>query len=92
MSARTGEFAYLDRAQKRRVVEVTLDATARRVPVVAGVAATTTAQAVRQAAEFERLGCAGTLAILEAYFRCRRSQKTDQPWPSSARTRGPTRL
>ena len=64
----TGEFAYLDRAQKRRMVEVTLEATARRVPVVAGVAATTTAEAVRQAAEFERLGCAGILAILEAYF------------------------
>jgi 4-hydroxy-tetrahydrodipicolinate synthase len=64
----TGEFAYLDRAQKRRVVEVTLEAAAGRVPVVAGVAATTTAEAVRQAAEFERLGCAGILAILEAYF------------------------
>ena len=64
----TGEFAYLDRAQKRRVVEVTLEAAAGRVPVVVGVAATTTAEAVRQAAEFERLGCAGILAILEAYF------------------------
>ena len=64
----TGEFAYLDGAQKRRVVEVTLEAAAGRVPVVAGVAATTTAEAVRQAAEFERLGCAGILAILEAYF------------------------
>jgi 4-hydroxy-tetrahydrodipicolinate synthase len=64
----TGEFAYLDRAQKRRVVEVTVEAAAGRVPVVAGVAATTTAEAVRQAAEFERLGCAGILAILEAYF------------------------
>ena len=64
----TGEFAYLDRAQKRRVVEVTLEAAAGRVPVVPGVAATTTAEAVRQAAAFERLGCAGILAILEAYF------------------------
>jgi 4-hydroxy-tetrahydrodipicolinate synthase len=64
----TGEFAYLDRAQKRRVVEVTLEAAAGRVPVVAGVAATTTAEAVGQAVEFERLGCAGILAILEAYF------------------------
>jgi 4-hydroxy-tetrahydrodipicolinate synthase len=64
----TGEFAYLDRSQKRRVVEVTLEAAAGRVPVVAGVAATTTTEAVRQAIEFERLGCAGILAILEAYF------------------------
>jgi 4-hydroxy-tetrahydrodipicolinate synthase len=36
--------------------------------VVAGVAATTTADAVRQALEWRRLGCAGILAILEAYF------------------------
>ncbi len=64
----TGEFAYLDWTQRRRVVEVTLDAAAGRVPVVAGVAATTTADAVRQAQAFERMGCAGILAILEAYF------------------------
>jgi 4-hydroxy-tetrahydrodipicolinate synthase len=64
----TGEFAYLSWAQKRRVVEVTLAAAAGRVPVVPGVAATTTADAVRQAAEFERMGCAGILAMLEAYF------------------------
>jgi 4-hydroxy-tetrahydrodipicolinate synthase len=64
----TGEFAYLNWRQKQRVVEVTLEAAAGRVPVVAGVAATTTAEAVRQAAAFERLGCAGILAILEAYF------------------------
>ncbi len=64
----TGEFAYLDWPQKRRVVEVTLEAAAGRVPVVAGVAATTTAEAVRQATELEGLGAAGILAILEAYF------------------------
>ena len=64
----TGEFAYLSWVQKRRVLEVTLDAAAGRVPVVPGVAATTTADAVRQATEFERMGCAGILAILEAYF------------------------
>ena len=64
----TGEFAYLTWEQKRRVVEVTLEAAAGRVPVVAGVAATTTAEAVRQATELEGMGCAGILAILEAYF------------------------
>jgi len=64
----TGEFAYLSWDQRRRVVEVTLDAAAGRVPVVAGVAATTTAEAIRQAKTFEHMGCAGLLAILEAYF------------------------
>ena len=64
----TGEFAYLAWPQRRRVVEVVLEAAAGRVPVVAGVASTTTADAVFQAREFERLGCDGILAILEAYF------------------------
>jgi dihydrodipicolinate synthase/N-acetylneuraminate lyase len=64
----TGEFAYLTWPQRRRVVEVVLAAAKGRVPVVAGVASTTIAQAVSQAREFEELGCSGILAILEAYF------------------------
>lgn len=64
----TGEFAYLSWAQRRRVVEVVVAAARGRVPVVAGVASTTTTDAVRQAREFEQLGCDGILAILEAYF------------------------
>lgn len=64
----TGEFAYLNRAQRRRVVEVVIEAAHGRVPVVAGVASTTTADAVAQAREYEVLGADGILAILEAYF------------------------
>jgi dihydrodipicolinate synthase/N-acetylneuraminate lyase len=64
----TGEFAYLSWAQRRRVVEVVVGAVKGRVPVVAGVASSATADAVSQAREFERLGCSGILAILEAYF------------------------
>ncbi len=64
----TGEFAYLSWPQRRRVVEVVVAAAQGRVPVVAGVASTTIADAVAQAREFQRLGCAGILAILEAYF------------------------
>jgi 4-hydroxy-tetrahydrodipicolinate synthase len=64
----TGEFAYLSRPQRRRVVEVVVAAARGRVPVVAGVASTTIADATSQAREFERIGCDGILAILEAYF------------------------
>jgi dihydrodipicolinate synthase/N-acetylneuraminate lyase len=64
----TGEFAYLSWAQRRRIVEVVVQAATGRVPVVAGVGSTTIADAVFQAREFERLGCDGILAILEAYF------------------------
>ncbi|MFO1129533.1 MAG: dihydrodipicolinate synthase family protein [Rhodospirillales bacterium] len=64
----TGEFAYLSGEQRRRVVEVTIEAAAGRVPVVPGVAATTTADACRQAQSFEAMGAAGILAIMETYF------------------------
>lgn len=64
----TGEFAYLSWPQRRRVVEVVVEAAAGRVPVVAGVASMTVADAVSQAREFERMGCSGILAILETYF------------------------
>jgi 4-hydroxy-tetrahydrodipicolinate synthase len=64
----TGEFAYLDRAQRAAVVQATIEAAAGRVPVVAGVASTSTAEAVAQAKDYQRLGADGILAILEAYF------------------------
>jgi 4-hydroxy-tetrahydrodipicolinate synthase len=64
----TGEFAYLNREQRQRIVEVVVRATRRRVPVVAGVAATTIADAVEQVKAYDALGVDGILAILEAYF------------------------
>lgn len=64
----TGEFAYLNREQRHRIVEVVVQATRRRVPVVAGVAATTIAEAVEQVKAYDALGVDGILAILEAYF------------------------
>jgi len=64
----TGEFAYLTWSQRRRVAEVVIAAAKGRVPVVAGVASTTIADTVFQAREFEKLGCNGILAILDAYF------------------------
>ena len=64
----TGEFAYLNREQRRRIVEVVVQAARGRVPVVAGVAATTIADAVEQVKAYSALGVDGILAILEAYF------------------------
>lgn len=64
----TGEFAYLTAAQKERVIATTVAAAGRRVPVVAGVAATTIADAEIQARHAARLGADGILAVLEAYF------------------------
>jgi 4-hydroxy-tetrahydrodipicolinate synthase len=64
----TGEFAYLNNAQRLAVVQTTIDAAKGRVPVVAGVASTSTADAVAQAREYQKCGADGILAILEAYF------------------------
>jgi len=64
----TGEFAYLTWTQRRRLVEVVLEAAAGRVPVVAGVAHTSIREAVRQASEMEKLGADGILAIMDSYF------------------------
>ncbi len=64
----TGEFAYLDREQRHRIVEVVVQAARHRVPVVAGVAATTIADAVEQVKIYAALGVDGILGILEAYF------------------------
>ena len=45
----TGEFAYLTREQRAAVVQATIEAAGKRVPVIAGVASTSTADAVAQA-------------------------------------------
>jgi 4-hydroxy-tetrahydrodipicolinate synthase len=70
----TGEFAYLKGEQRSAVVAATIEAAAGRIPVVAGVASTATADAVEQARAYEKLGAAGILAILEAYFPLKDAQ------------------
>src|SRR5262249_34969415 len=63
-----GEFAYLNPRKGEVVVGETIEAANKRVPVIAGVASTATAEAVEQAKTYEKLGADGILAILEAYF------------------------
>ncbi len=70
----TGEFAYLNREQRAAVVETAIQAANKRVPVVAGVAATATADAVEQAKHYQRFGADGILAILESYFPLKDAQ------------------
>ena len=64
----TGEFAYLNAEQRTGVVRTTIEAAQKRVPVIAGVVSTSTADAVAQAKAYQKLGADGILAILEAYF------------------------
>jgi 4-hydroxy-tetrahydrodipicolinate synthase len=70
----TGEFAYLNNAQRLAVVQATIEAARGRVPVVAGVASTSTSDAIAQAKAYQKRGADGILAILEAYFPLHDSQ------------------
>ncbi len=70
----TGEFAYLTREQRETVVQTTIAAAAKRVPVIAGIASTATADAVDQARRYQALGADGILAICEAYFPLKDAQ------------------
>ena len=73
----TGEFAYLDRERRAAVVKTAIEAAGKRVPVIAGVAATATADAVEQAEHYQQLGADGILAILESYFPLKDTQVED---------------
>ncbi|MCA1396240.1 MULTISPECIES: dihydrodipicolinate synthase family protein [Bradyrhizobium] len=64
----TGEYAYLNADARADVVRHTADATQGRVPVIAGVAATTTREAIRQARRCKELGADCILLVLESYF------------------------
>src|SRR5688572_27603041 len=69
----TGEFAYLTADQRARIVEIVVDQTADRVPVVPGVGAYATADAIGQAERFLRLGADGIVLILQTFFPLPRS-------------------
>ena len=73
----TGEFAYLNNEQRAAIVRTSIEAAAGRVPVVAGVAATATADAVAQARLYNKLGADGILAILKSYFPLKDAQVED---------------
>jgi 4-hydroxy-tetrahydrodipicolinate synthase len=64
----TGEFAYLTADERRRVVEATVDQVRGRVPVIPGVSAITTAQAMSFAEEAREMGADAVLLILQTYF------------------------
>ena len=71
----TGEGAYLDWPTKKRVVEVVVEAAGGRVPVIAGVTNLTTKGAIREAAQTERIGVDGILAVLPTYFPINNQQQ-----------------
>jgi 4-hydroxy-tetrahydrodipicolinate synthase len=64
----TGEVPYLTPAQRVEIVRIVVDAAAGRVPVVPGVAACATHDAVEQIRRLLDLGIDGVVLILQKYF------------------------
>lgn len=64
----TGEFAYLSGEERREVIGATVEEVAGRVPVIAGVSAIATRDAVAYAREAEELGADAVLVLVQSYF------------------------
>ena len=63
----TGEFTTLTGAERREIVEVTVEAAAGRVPVVAGTGALSTAETVELSVHAERAGAAAVMIVPPFY-------------------------
>jgi 4-hydroxy-tetrahydrodipicolinate synthase len=63
----TGESPSLTHAEKRRVVEITLEESSGRAPVVAGAGGYNTAEVIESAREYEALGANGILSVTPYY-------------------------
>jgi 4-hydroxy-tetrahydrodipicolinate synthase len=59
----TGEVSFLSQAQRLRIVQVTLEVCNGRVPVVPGIAAFSTHDAVDQARAYARMGVSGLVVM-----------------------------
>ncbi len=63
-----GEFPYLTSEEKARVMKIASEAASSRIPVVAGVSAFGTREAVEQARQAREAGCQAVMAMLPLYF------------------------
>lgn len=58
-----GESATLNHAEKRKVIETCIKAVGDRVPIVSGIAALSTAEAVKLAQDANAIGCSGLMVL-----------------------------
>ena len=63
----TGEFTTLTHAERREVTEVTVEAAAGRVPVVAGTGALSTSETIELSVHAERAGAAAVMVVPPFY-------------------------
>lgn len=65
----TGESPTLDHAEHLRVIEVIVEQTRRRIPVLAGTGSNSTREAIELSREAKRLGADGLLQVTPYYNR-----------------------
>ncbi len=65
----TGEFVYLDAAEKRRAIEVALDEVAGHVPVVAGTGCASTRETVALTRWAKQAGAKAALVVAPYYLK-----------------------
>ncbi|OOK66189.1 putative dihydrodipicolinate synthetase [Mycobacterium kansasii] len=65
----TGELAYLDESEFDTVVDTTIAAVDRRVPVIVGVSDVTTAKTIRRARYAERAGADAVMILPVSYWK-----------------------
>ena len=63
----TGEFTTLSNAERRQLIEATVEAAAGRVPVVAGTGALSTRETVELSVHAERAGAAAVMVVPPFY-------------------------
>jgi 4-hydroxy-tetrahydrodipicolinate synthase len=65
----TGEFGFLDRDERRQVIETVVESTSRRVPVIAGVSDSGTGNAIALAKDAEDAGADLIIATGPYYYK-----------------------
>ena len=83
----TGESATLSHDEHNRVVEITIDAAAGRVPVVAGTGSNSTAEAIALTAHAKEAGADGAL-LLSPYYNKPTQQGIYEHYAAVARETG----
>ncbi len=65
----TGEFVYMSREERRRVLEIVIDEVKGQKPVIAGTGAASTREAIQLAQEAQKIGADACLVVTPYFLR-----------------------
>lgn len=63
----TGEFAFLKKEEKEKVVEITVEEVKKQLPVIAGSAACSTQETIQTAQTYQKMGVDGVMVVPPYY-------------------------